>query len=37
MPICSRKKSHINKAVHSGKLPGIKTEAWPAGAKKKPK
>lgn len=32
----SRSTSAASSVVHSGRLPGISTAAWPAGAKKKP-
>ena len=32
----SRSTRAASSAVHSGRLPGISTEAWVAGAKKKP-
>ena len=32
----SFKKAAASSAVHKGRLPGISTEAWAAGAKKNP-
>ena len=36
LEIVSRSTNQANKVVHKGKLPGIRTEACAAGAKKKP-